>query len=470
MVRAAGDAPNRCSPPSAPRSIASIPPPPSTSVPCTTRLTFALLPSQAGALVLGSVGLLGLTLASIGLYGVLLYSVSRRIREIGLRVALGATPRAVLSLVLRHSLGLVSVGIGAGMLLAALRRPPLALFLIPDVRPTDPLNFLASRRGPGNRRPDRNHSSRRPRAPGRPADRAEARGNLQLRNDPCRPYRTPPPSRIFLPPPPLRDGARRRTAVPPRKPAPTNSKPPALTRPAALAQARREFGNAARMTEDTRSAWQFRRLEDLAADLRYAARGFRRNPAFALTAIACLALAIGANTTIFSLTTEALFSRPSVRDPQSIIAIQLGGSSHATQATWRFLRDARIFDGLAGENEEVETNWRHGESTERLFAVKGHGQLFRRHRYPRRHRPAARPRRVRRRRPQPRICGCAASAEIRRAVGGEDDSRRTRLHHRRRAPARPSHRHRLRLLARTVPPGHRREYPSRACTRACPPV
>src|SRR3954452_7719514 len=103
-----------------------------------------------------------------------------------------------------------------------------------------------------------------------------------------------------------------------------------LTRAAALSQARREFGPPARMTEDTRSAWQFRRLEDLAADLRYATRGFRRNPAFSLTAIACLALAIGANTTIFSLTNEALFSRPSVRDPQSLIAIRVGGNSHAT--------------------------------------------------------------------------------------------------------------------------------------------
>jgi predicted permease len=105
-------------------------------------LTFALLPSEAGAVVLGAVGLLGLGLASVGLYGVLLYTVSRRIREIGLRVALGASPAVVLKLVLRHSLGLVGVGLGAGMVLAFLAVRPLAMFLVPNVRPTDPVNFV----------------------------------------------------------------------------------------------------------------------------------------------------------------------------------------------------------------------------------------------------------------------------------------------------------------------------------------
>lgn len=149
-----------------------------------------------------------------------------------------------------------------------------------------------------------------------------------------------------------------------------------MDRKAAVAQARREFGSAARMQEETRSAWQFRRLEDLASDLRYAARGFRRNPAFAATAVACLTLAIGANTTIFSVSTEVLFAEPSVRDGERMVALRVGHGSHAEVATWRHLRDSGMFDGIAGENEESETNWRRGDVTERLHAVRVTDNFF----------------------------------------------------------------------------------------------
>lgn len=104
-------------------------------------LALAFLPSRAGAWLLGSMGALGLLLASLGLYGVLAYSVSRRVREIGVRVAMGAGPWRVARLVFGQSLALVAAGSGAGMAVAYFATQPLARFLVPGVRPGDPLTF-----------------------------------------------------------------------------------------------------------------------------------------------------------------------------------------------------------------------------------------------------------------------------------------------------------------------------------------
>jgi len=111
--------------------------------PMKSALGMAFLPSQLGAALLGSMGALGLLLASVGLYGVLAYAVSRRVREIGLRMALGASPGAVLSMVLRQSLGLVVSGVAVGLFVAVFATQPLAMFLVPDVRPSDPLTYIA---------------------------------------------------------------------------------------------------------------------------------------------------------------------------------------------------------------------------------------------------------------------------------------------------------------------------------------
>jgi putative ABC transport system permease protein len=110
--------------------------------PMSKALGFALLPSRVGAGILGAMGLLGLLLAGVGLYGVLLYSVSRRTREIGLRMALGATFPGILSLVLRQAAALSAAGIGVGLALAVFAVRPLAMFLSPEVRPTDVSNFV----------------------------------------------------------------------------------------------------------------------------------------------------------------------------------------------------------------------------------------------------------------------------------------------------------------------------------------
>jgi len=112
--------------------------------PMSRALVMALLPSRVGAAVLGAMGLLGLALAAIGLYGILSYWVSGRIQEIGLRAALGAAWGKIMWMVLRQSLALVLTGIGIGVALSAVVLPPLSVFLIPGVSPTNCVNFVVA--------------------------------------------------------------------------------------------------------------------------------------------------------------------------------------------------------------------------------------------------------------------------------------------------------------------------------------
>jgi ABC-type antimicrobial peptide transport system permease subunit len=73
----------------------------------------------------------------------LLYGIQQRTREIGVRVALGATPADVLGMVARQSSKLVAAGLALGLAAAAVAVRPLAMFLVPEVRPADPVNFAA---------------------------------------------------------------------------------------------------------------------------------------------------------------------------------------------------------------------------------------------------------------------------------------------------------------------------------------
>jgi ABC-type antimicrobial peptide transport system permease subunit len=99
----------------------------------TSRLTASLLS------VFASIALL---LASVGVAGVLAYLVNRRRREIGIRMALGATRGRVVALVVRRGLAWAGAGIGAG-LVAALFLTRLMSGLLYGVAPRDPRTFLA---------------------------------------------------------------------------------------------------------------------------------------------------------------------------------------------------------------------------------------------------------------------------------------------------------------------------------------
>jgi predicted permease len=107
-------------------------------------LAFALLPSQLGMAILGTLGLLGLLLAMVGLYGMMAYAVSRRSPEIGIRVALGATQGQVMRMALRDSLTVVAVGMAIGLVIALPAARLLVEFLVPGLSPNDPLSLIAT--------------------------------------------------------------------------------------------------------------------------------------------------------------------------------------------------------------------------------------------------------------------------------------------------------------------------------------
>jgi len=100
----------------------------------------SLGPRRFGMLLLAGFALLALVLASIGLYGVMSYMVTQRAREMGVRVALGASARDVVGLVLRQGVRLVLIGVGIG-LVAALTLTRVMRTMLFDVSATDPLTF-----------------------------------------------------------------------------------------------------------------------------------------------------------------------------------------------------------------------------------------------------------------------------------------------------------------------------------------
>jgi predicted permease len=102
----------------------------------------SMSPQRFNLLLLASFAGLALLLAAVGIYGVLSYTVRRRVREIGIRMALGASHSDVMKMVVSDGMKPILIGVGIG-LAGALALTRLIASLIFGVHPTDPLTFSA---------------------------------------------------------------------------------------------------------------------------------------------------------------------------------------------------------------------------------------------------------------------------------------------------------------------------------------
>jgi ABC-type antimicrobial peptide transport system permease subunit len=102
-----------------------------------------LMPQRLGTLLLGLFGGLAILIASVGIFGAVAYGVSQRVREFGIRLALGASSTAVLRLALTRSLAHAAGGIALGLVMAV-TCAKLARGFLYGVPPVDGLTYGAT--------------------------------------------------------------------------------------------------------------------------------------------------------------------------------------------------------------------------------------------------------------------------------------------------------------------------------------
>jgi predicted permease len=105
----------------------------------------ALFAQLMAADLLGGMGVLAVLLAAIGLYGVMSYAVSQRTQEMGIRLALGASPQSLLSMIVGQGMKLTTIGlvIGLALALGAFGSIGAVRTLLPGISPLDPITFIA---------------------------------------------------------------------------------------------------------------------------------------------------------------------------------------------------------------------------------------------------------------------------------------------------------------------------------------
>ena len=105
----------------------------------------AVFAQRMAANLLGAMGVLALLLAAIGLYGVMAYAVGQRTQEMGIRLALGASPGSLLSMIVGQGMRLTTAGLVIGLVLAlgAFGSIGAVRTLLPGISPLDPITFVA---------------------------------------------------------------------------------------------------------------------------------------------------------------------------------------------------------------------------------------------------------------------------------------------------------------------------------------
>ena len=104
----------------------------------------AVFAQRMAANLLGAMGVLALVLAAIGLYGVMAYAVSQRTQEMGIRLALGASPSSLLNMIVGQGMKLTTVGLVIGLTLAVAAFGSIGAVrtLLPGISPLDPITFF----------------------------------------------------------------------------------------------------------------------------------------------------------------------------------------------------------------------------------------------------------------------------------------------------------------------------------------
>ena len=111
--------------------------------PMTAQIATTLAATRLASTLISIFGLVALLLATIGLYGVMVWMVSRRTREVGIRMALGAQSGDVLKLMLKQGMVLIASGVVVGLVTALIATRLIDTQQLYGVRATDPFTFAA---------------------------------------------------------------------------------------------------------------------------------------------------------------------------------------------------------------------------------------------------------------------------------------------------------------------------------------